>query len=253
MVPLRLLLTPALLGLAPALWATHPLVCEDSGTLGTGHLQVETAWEGSRGFGEAGQPARESGQLTLTGGLSPALDAAVALAYERSWDEAEPGAVPERGLADPVLALKWRFAEHGPLSLAFKPSLEIGAGETGSLPPGTGPALGVALVASAAVAPVVLHANLLWQQVVPSGPDLRRETWGACAAGILSLPAGLSLALEGGWQQDEGLESDSQTFFGAGGLIWSLNSLCDLDAGWRYTADGAAFERTLLAGCTLHL
>jgi hypothetical protein len=85
--------------LAPlAAGASHPLITEDTGVLGAGVWQVEL-------HGEAIRRERDELAAVLSYGVLESAD----LQLEAPRD------------GESTLSLKWRFHEHGPVSLVFKP------------------------------------------------------------------------------------------------------------------------------------
>jgi hypothetical protein len=113
----------AVLVAVPA-WASHPLISEDTGTLGRGKWELELHGEHARDRESDLTTHSTEAILKLGRGVAENLDLEVELRYLR--ESAEDTVV--EGAGDASLAAKWRFYESGALSLVLKPELLLPTG-----------------------------------------------------------------------------------------------------------------------------
>jgi hypothetical protein len=142
--------------LAVPAWASHPLITEDTGTLGRGKWELELHGEHAHDR-EADVTAHGTEiALKLGRGVADNLDVEIELQYLRVSAE---GASAD-GLGDAALAAKWRFYESDAISLAFKPQLLLPTGRD-ELGLGAGrPRWGAVIAAAYEAAPFEVIANL---------------------------------------------------------------------------------------------
>ena len=141
---------------APA-FAAHPLQTEDTGTQGTGQVEIEDGLQ--RAVTAGASVATWQPQVSV--GLAETVDAIV----QPSWVSMRAAGTPgECGEGDANLDAKWRFAEGGAWSLAVRAGLELPTAQRGlGLPRGhAGQHALLALTWDAAS--TLLHLNLRTMQ-----------------------------------------------------------------------------------------
>lgn len=229
-----LLFAAALAGPAQA---AHPLQTEDTGTQGSGNLEIEKGLSWTRADGAT----VFSFQPQFSYGLTPELD----LIVQPSWVR-QAGA---HGFSDTNLDAKWRFFGADPWSLGLRAGLALATGKTGlGLPHGTVQAHGV-LVATYDEAPFTVHANLGLTRN-PAAAGGRRTLYRASAAVMWAASERLI------WTVDAGAGSDPDATRGTwpatllAGVIYTLTPGLDVDLGYQLSARAQPQARQWLAGLT---
>ncbi|MGB8434847.1 MAG: transporter [Burkholderiales bacterium] len=140
--------------------AAHPLLTEDTGTQGKGNFQLELTGERGRESTDAGTLTAEQPAALVSYGLVDTADLQIGTSYLRLTLDDGLAQPRETGLSDVTVDLKWRFLEHGPLSLAVKPGVVIPVGsEARGLGRGNW-AAGSLFVLSYEPGPVAFHSHL---------------------------------------------------------------------------------------------
>jgi len=223
--------------------AGHPLLSDDTGTQGTGHVELELGF--SRATEDNLRVFEFGPQLSV--GVLETVDAIVRPVWLENRSTGE-GAPPARGIGDTAVDFKWRFFDAAPYSLGVRAGVLIPTGsEARGLSQGKA-ALHAALIGQTNVGEWTLIANLGWVQDPISGERG-------------SLPYGTASAQ---WQPREDLKLSAElgTFrspdptrswqtvsrFGA---IVSLTKWLDVDAGYQLRLSGDAPVRVILAGATV--
>lgn len=233
-----------------SLWATHPLITEDSATQGTGHWQWEATTEHTQ-TGTNGM-TRYSAQTNnvLTWGATKTLDVIVTAPWLHLAASAQDGTPGESGFADAGLDIKWRFYESGPLSLAFKPGVTL---PTGSPARGLGTgelSWSAYVISSVDIKPwmFLLHGG---HQHHNNSFNERVDIWHVSAAVVYDASERLRLILDCGIDNNTNLNARSDPAFVIVGGIWSPRTDLDIDLGLRHTSSDVAHANALLAGLTL--
>lgn len=239
-------------------FAAHPLSTDDAGTQGMLKFQVEAtgefSWDKDTDNGVTTKVNQQLLGLTLTAGVFDSLDASIALPFLlQQVKENGVSTFDNNGLADITLALKWRFLELGPVSLAVKPSINIpngdrdkglGAGRTG---------YATTLISTIDLKPLTIHANLSYvhqDHVDIDRDDNRSDFWKMSVATGLAVSKSLQLVAEVGTSTSALQTSKVWPSFVTGGLIYSLNDKLDLDLGIRGGFNKPATDLTMLTGVT---
>lgn len=261
------LVAGAALAAAPAAYAAHPYITDDSDTQGKGNWQLELMAERTRSSASAGLGAGTVRQETrtslfnpvLTYGVLDDLDIALGGAQLRQRT-AEDGVLLDEasGRGDSSLELKWRFYGAGGLGLAVKPSLILPTGdENRGL--GTGKASwGANLILSYDTKPWTFLANAAYQRArfaLPADRDSNRaDLWRLSAGFAFDLAEALRLAGEAGVRtnpfRDDPFAVPASGRFAMLGVIWSLTGSMDFDFGVRKRLNRAEPGSVLLAGAT---
>lgn len=219
--------------------AAHPLITDDTGTIGKGRWQLEL-------FGEEGEARGTRARLdeqdaVLSHGLGDALDLQLGV----PWVRERAG-----GMGDATLDLKWRFLERGRLSLGLKPGLllptgderkGLGAGRTGwkSL-----------LIMTWEDGPVVFHANAGYLRHRNTLGERSSLTQFSGAVAVQAAPeVKVIVDLSRNTNPDAAAtQSARYLMFGA---IWSVSKDFELDIGFKVGGGSAALDQALLLGATV--
>ncbi len=236
--------------------AGHPLATDDTGTQGMLKFQVEgTAefgWHKETLNGITTKINQQNLGLTLTAGVFDSLDASIAFPFTiQQMKENDVTTLDNNGLSDITLALKWRFLELGPVSLAIKPTMTIPNGnEARSL--GNGRAIyNATLISTVDLKPLAIHANLgyVHQEYVDAvRPGSRTDLWKMSLAGSVEVLKGLQVVAEVGTATNNLKGSDVWPAYVTGGLIYSVNDKLDLDLGLRGGLNKPSTDLVLLTG-----
>jgi hypothetical protein len=232
---LRLVL--ASLALAAAeLHAAHPLITEDTGTVGAGRWQLELFGEAVEARGTGARLDRDDAVLSYGLAQNVELQAGV------PWIRAQAS-----GMGDATLDLKWRFLERGPLGLALKPGITLPTGdEREGL--GAGKAgWGSQFVTSYAQGAATFLLHLGYQR--------HRNTIGereslTHVSGAVELRTGPGLRVVADVARNtnpDPAQSVSERYM-VFGVIWSVTRDFDLDAGVKWGHGSAALREAILLG-----
>ena len=239
----------ALLLSAP-LPAAHPLITEDTDTLGRGNSQLELTTE---------HIAVRSGELeqysvlstaVLGYGLSDRTDVLFTAPHLRIGEDAALGTPGTHGFTDLGIDIKWRFYESGPLGFAFKPGLTVPTGdEQGGLGVGR-TTWTLYLVSSYKIEDwtFLLHLGHVHHN---NTFNERVNLWHASAAVTWQATDRMQLILDAGVDRNAEHHANDDPVFVIGGLIFSPRDDLDLDLGYRSTAVDSEREHALLAGLTV--
>jgi len=233
---LRRVLLAGLALAAAGAQAAHPLITEDTGTVGAGRWQLEL-------FGEAGEARVTRARLdqedaVLSYGLSRNLDVQAGLPWHRERHS---------GMGDATLDLKWRLLERGAWSLALKPGITLPTGdEREGL--GAGKAgWGSQFVTSYAHGPATFHVHLGYRRhrnTIGERESLRH------VSGAVELRAGTGPRLVVDFARNtnpDPAQSRAERYL-VFGVIWPVTRDLDLDAGVKWGSGSAELREAILLG-----
>jgi hypothetical protein len=259
---LATLLTLSCLSLSSLAFATHPLVTDDTGTNGMLKFQVETSAEFGWDKETINNMINTKAQsqilnIGITAGLLDSLD--LALAFPFTWQQVKKNGIKtydNGGINDLSLALKWRFLEIGPASLAIKPSITFPSGDYNRGLGAARPAYGVTMISTVEFKPVALHANVGYTQQKYTDVDKigRRENlWNVSAAGEVEAMHGVKMVAEIGTVTNGDRTSKTWPMFMTGGLVYSVIDNLDLSLGVKGALTRPETDFSLLTGVTFKL
>lgn len=252
------IITASLLAFTCNAFAAHPLSTDDAGTQGMLKFQVEAtgefSWDKDSTDGVTTKTNQQNLGLTFTAGLLDSLDASIAFPFMLQQITQDSTTIRDNsGLTDITLALKWRFIELGPVSLAIKPSVTVPNGDQGR-GLGNGRAIySATLISTVDLKPVAIHANLGYthQDYVDAvRPENRTDLWKMSLAATVELMQGLQVVAEMGTSTNTLHSSNVWPSFVTGGIIYSLTDKLDLDVGVRGGFNKPSTDLMLLAGAT---
>ncbi len=245
---IRRALALAMLAVAPALHAAHPLITEDTGTQGRGNSQLELTIERSHDEAEGIHRHATQANAVLGHGVRDDLDLLLTLPYKRQRTE-EDGAVTEHaGGGDVGLDAKWRFLEREGFSMALKPGVTAPTGDD-ARGLGTGrTAWSLFLVSSFERRPWALHVhaghihnrNRVGERV---------HRWHVSVAGWREVGP-LKWVADLGTNTNSAASADSDPAYFIVGVIYSVRKRLDLDLGYKKGIRRAETDRTWLGGVT---
>lgn len=236
--------------IAGNVFAAHPLVTDDAGTVGKGKGEVEFNFEYSS-HKESGVKANVTDiGATLTYGLMDNLDLVVTLPYQHYKVKAEGETFKENGISDISLELKWRFYENKDIaSLALKPVITLPTGDDDK-GLGNGKAtFGLYFIATKEIEPFALHLNLGYIRNENKFDD-RKDIWHVSLASELEVMKELKLVANIGMERNTDRESNTDPAFILGGLIYTISENIDIDFGVKAGLNKAEVDYAILAGLT---
>lgn len=230
--------------------AAHPLVTDDTVTVGRGQYQLEigaaTARDGAADSRE--RVAEYTAQLAY--GPRDDLDLSAHASWTRQRIDAGGVETSAQGVGDIALAAKWRFHENGATSLAFKPQLLL---PTGNERDGLGlgrTAYGFDIIMSIAAEPWNVHIQLGYlrnRNDVGERGDLRSASLAVVhdvgGRGHVALDVGTSTNTEPG--------VDNDPAFAILAWMYDLSPAVRLDLGYQKALTQAETDRTALVGLTI--
>ncbi len=239
-----LLTAIALAVAAPSSFAAHPLQTEDTGTQGTGNLEIENGFQHASAAGAA----LTTYQPQLSVGLATTVDAIVQPSFD--WQHGA-GQRSVSGLGDTNVDAKWRFWGSDPLSLAVRGGVELATNQHGfGLTKGTTSEHGL-IALTWDRSPTTVHANV-GLSYFPRGAasPARRVIAGVSAALMQQINEKLILTVDSSFAQDPRPRKSNWPGNALVGAIWTARPGLDLDLGWQRSIDDQPVTRTWLAGLT---
>ena len=239
-----LLTAIALAVAAPSSFAAHPLQTEDTGTQGTGNLEIENGFQHASAAGAA----LTTYQPQLSVGLATTVDAIVQPSFD--WQHGA-GQRSVSGLGDTNVDAKWRFWGSDPLSLAVRGGVELATNQHGfGLTKGTTSEHGL-IALTWDRSPTTVHANV-GTTFVPraAASPARRMMNNVSAAVMQQIDERLILTVDAAFGQSPNPHKASWPGTVLAGAIWTVRPGLDLDLGWQRSVDDTPVARTWLAGLT---
>lgn len=227
---------------ASVVWASHPLLTEDTGVLGKGGYELEVHGERTRAAGERSTEA----VVKLGHGLAETLDVELELPYTRTV----AGGSVTSGRGDAGLGAKWRFFEKDAFSMALKSELLLPTGRD-ELGLGAGRARwGVNLAAAYELGRFELLAHLGYlhnRNTLGERRSLAHQSVAVLFGATEKLKVVIDLARD--------TNADPQTRAHAReamlGAIYAASDAVELGLGFRKALNDAADERGVRAGIKL--
>jgi hypothetical protein len=235
-------LAAAALVFAPASRAAHPLQTEDTGTQGTGNVEIENGLQYTR----AGGGTTFLYQPQVSVGVTTTIDAIVQPAWTRVETGGPQGQVAA-GLGDTNVDFKWRFLGVDPWSLAVRAGLELPTAQHGLGLPANELAAHALLAMTWDATPTTMHVNV----GMDHDPSFSRTTTALVSAAVMQA-LGERFIVTADTTVAQSPDATRHGWPGTilGGAIWTLRPGLDLDAGWQTSFHLAPVARTWLAGLT---
>jgi hypothetical protein len=250
-----------ILCLADSAFANYPLLTDDTGTQGIMKFQLDTSaefsWDRATGNGVTTKTAGQSLNLGITAGVLDPLDLVLILPF--SWQQVRKDKVTvydQGGLHDLSLALKWRFVELGPASLAIKPAITFPSGDYNRGLGAARPAYGATLISTVEFKPVAVHTNIgyTYQNYTDADRDASREhLWNLSVGGTVEVLKHLLIVAEIGAATNANRACATWPMFVTGGLTYTVLDNLDLALGVKGRLNEPVPDVTILTGVTLRL
>ena len=231
--------------------ARHPLITDDTGTQGLGGIEIEIA--GEYGYDKEGNEKEYSTQagLSLSAGIYKSIDIVLGLPYQLVKSKSSGPDTFEHGIGDMACEIKWRFIETGPFALAVKPGLilpvgneskDLGAGKLGYT---------AYLIGTFEMEPLAVHLNGGYIRN-NNKHDERENLWHASLAAEYEISESFTGIANIGCERNSDRDDKSIPAFLLGGCVYTINDLCDIDAGLKWGFTNPETDITVLAGVTIH-
>jgi len=225
-------------------FAAHPLLTEDPGTLGAGHVQVELGLAaGSADPAVGGNAALFSPQLSI--GATPTLD----LILQGVWTRQTQSGVPTLfGNGDVLADVKWRFFESDELALGVRAGFDLPTGD-----PDTGlgnGALGAHVIAIVGITRDAwsLYANAGYARARGSAA---RANLGAFSVALMRTDtAPWQTFIETATYSNPDPANRRWPAIARTGFIYTVSESLDLDVGFQARLNASAPRAVVLAGAT---
>lgn len=245
------LATKLVFSFAPTCLAMHPLITDDAGTVGKGHVQVELNYQFSHEKDEGVKEDEHEIESTLTYGLIDQIDLVLSLPFlfTTSWEEGFRDR--EEGVGDLSFEVKWRFYECNGLSLAFKPGVSfptgdedqgLGAGRVGA---------GAFFIATQEWEPFAFHFNLGYMRN-ENKVDERKDLYHISLATEWEAAKWLTVVGNIGAEANTDRHSETPAAFILGGLVFPVAEWLELDIGIKGGLTEPEADYSLLAGMCFH-
>lgn len=248
-----------LLGVTRPSFAAHPLVTDDTGTLGKGKFQLELNGEFRRTREMQGgvftrEDAGES-KAAITAGMTDNVDLTLSYPWVYSWIEKNGTVVSDgSGPGDMGLEVKWRFVSRGGYSLAIKPGLTV---PTGNEEKGFGNgrvSYAATLIVEKEWERVFVAANAGYaRSEFRLGVDRetnRKDIWQTDAAAGFEVAKGVTAVANIAARTNGSKALKQWPTFLLGGFIWSVTDRVDVDVGVKWGLNRSAADFAGLAGIT---
>jgi len=241
----RLIVLAAIVAaIATPVHAAHPLLSEDTGTQGTGHVELELGGAYAR---DGELRAFEFGPQ-LSAGLAERVDLIVRPTWIENRSAGEAG-TRASGAGDTALDGKWRFYDGDAISLATRVGILVPSGNASrGLGQGKWSFHGV-LAAQGSTGQWTLIGNLGYVQDPVAGE--RSSLWYVTAAAVWQPADRLRFSAEAAAYTPPDLARTTWQAVARIGAIVSITSWLDVDAGYQFRLNHAAPVQVLLAGATI--
>lgn len=241
---LRACVAATALATAATAFAAHPLLTEDPGTLGTGHVQVELGLAaGTADPATGGNAALFSPQLSI--GATPTLD----LILQGVWTRQTQAGVPTLfGGGDVLADVKWRFLESDDVAWGVRAGLDLPTGDPDS---GLGNgAVGAHVIAIVGVTRDAwsLYANAGYARARGSAA---RSNLGAFSVALMRTDMAPRQAfVEMATYSNPDPDNRRWPVIARTGFIYTVSESLDLDVGFQARLNASAPRAVILAGAT---
>lgn len=229
------------------LWAAHPLVSDDTGTQGQGKFQLELTAERGHDDDAGTKTNSQTFATTLSYGFHDSADLIASLPHQKIRVDDGMDVTSQSGRGDASLAIKWRFYEKSPISVALKPGLSfstgdeqkgLGAGKNG---------YSLDLITSMEMGPWTFHLHLGLARH-RNTRDERENLRHLSAGGWYSFREKWRLTFDVGTDTNTDKSSNTNPSFAVVGVIYGLSKDLDLDAGIKKGISSTATDQALLTG-----
>jgi hypothetical protein len=258
-----------LISAVPAFGA-HPLLTDDTITVGKGTVQVEASYKYDYNDDDGVRTQTSQPQIQLTYGILDTLDAIVTVPYLFVRQTQGNQTTNNDGIGDVTLALKWRFfgeKEKG-LQFAIKPFIILPTGNE-QMGLGNGQAstdipfimnfdrqsFGITFISTFERVEWCTSINLGYQHneygLQSSKNAYRQDIWSASLSGQYRIIERVWLVGEVGMQRNPVTTSETPPAYMNGGVIYELTKNVDLDIGYKYGLNKPAADHSISGAVTV--
>ncbi len=239
----------SILSCSTAAFAAHPLITDDTGTMGTGKAQLEINGEYGHDKEDGVTTKTTQGDACFSYGLSESVDLVIDLPYLHYREKTEDATVSENGFSDTAIEVKWRFYEHDDLSLAIKPGLTLPTGDDDKGLGAGKTTYSLFFITTKEMDPWAVHLNLGYIRN-ENTLDEEKDIWHASIASTVALTENLTAVANLGVESNTDKLAGTDPAFALAGLVYALSEEVDLDCGIKYGLNDPETDRTVLAGLT---
>jgi hypothetical protein len=234
----------ALFGIGAATaFAGHPKFTEDTGTQGTGNLELELGYAWS----EIAADGVFQFQPQLSLGATPTVD----LIVQPSWIVYHSSAGTERGLGDTNLDAKWRFFGRAPWSLGVRGGVSAPTAHDNLGLQRDRVSPHAMLVATGDFKPFTIDANLGYARV-PGEESQRRDLYHISTSVTVESQQRLFFVFETTFDSNpDGAAGKSFVALGQLATIYTVRPGLDIDVGFRARLNGTGPTQQWLLGVTV--
>ncbi len=227
--------------------AAHPLITDDAGTMGKRNYLFETYYEYSSDDSKGTKTSIDKIQLLQSIGITNEIDLVITVPYQYINTKTDGDSNKEDGFSDISLEVKWRFYEKEGLSFAIKPGIllpagdekkGLGAGKTGA---------SLFFITTKEIEPCAFHFNLGYR-LNENKLDQRTDIWHVSIAAERELGKWVKAVVNIGGETNPDKESNTQSSFVLGGLIFPVAKNLDLSVGIKRGLTGQEPDYSVLAG-----
>lgn len=223
--------------------AAHPLITEDTGTQGAGHIQVELTHERGVEHDADGRQKIQASNAILALGVRSNLDLILSVPHRRARDSVGT----ESGIADLGFDLKWCFYEDGPVTAALKPGVTVPSGDEGRGLGAGRAGWSAYLVSTYDPEPWQVHLHL----GVAGNDNVvgeREPLWHASLAGVWTVAGGHRLVVDLGIDTHPHPDTRRHQAFAIFGVIYSVTKAIEVNIGYKLGYNEFETSHALLAG-----
>lgn len=235
--------------LATNSFASHPLISDDTGTMGAGNAQLELngEYDHDKEYGVTTKATEGSAHLTY--GFNESIDLVGSFPYQHIETKEAGSSTTENGISDISFEVKWRFYELGDFSLAIKPGFTLPTGDDDK-GLGNGRAThSLFFIASNEADLLAFHLNLGYIRNKNTGTD-ENDIWHASIASSIALTEQLTGVANIGIESNPDKLTDTDPAFVLAGLVYALSDEFDLDCGVKYGLNDPETDYSILTGIT---
>lgn len=228
--------------------AYHPLITDDTGTIGKGNIQLEFGIEYAQDKAEGINSKETQLSATVAYGLIDSIDIILGIPY---LFIKETGEECENGISDISIEIKCNCGTINNLNLAIKPGITIPSGddEQGF---GTGEITSTFfLIIDKEFESTSLYFNAGYIRNENKSGE-RKNLWHVSLAGEYRVTDALKLVVNLGMEKNPEEGSSENPAFLLGGLVYSVIDNLDLDIGVKTGLNSTETDYTLLTGITLN-
>lgn len=252
------IVSTAIACMGTTVFAAHPLVSDDAGTLGKGNMQIELNGDISSDRETAdGSTTKTFGKQLATSfgvGVTDKID--IAVGFARPWGNGNTDdiAFKDAGSADFSLTMKWQAWEHEGFSVAVKPQLGYSYA-VGVAPHDHTTSYGATMILSKEIEALAFHLNAGYNRnqydLEATRDASRSDIWSFSLATTYEVIKNLKLVADVGGATNENRADSTTQIFAVGGFIYAVNKNLDLSSGIKVGLSKPENDLTGTLGATI--